>query len=208
MTTSPTTAKARRALGLAEKTVLGFVAGAASAIAVVDLVFLVLRIADLVTPGPTTLLGAQLNEPLEPAFDAPSVLAVTAGTVDVTVESLPGGAVAALVGAVVVRSLLTIGICVVVAWLCVRVFLGKPFVRSATWGIGLVAILVLLAGLGGPLLTGIAHAEAAASLGIDELAPFMVEIDPAPLGWTFALAIVAGAFEIGQRLQRDTEGLV
>ena len=37
---------------------------------------------------------------------------------------------------------------------------------------------------------------------------FEMSIDLAPLGWGLALAVVAGAFEIGQRLQRDTEGLV
>ena len=29
-----------------------------------------------------------------------------------------------------------------------------------------------------------------------------------PVGWAFALALVAGVFTIGHRLQRDTEGLV
>ena len=33
-------------------------------------------------------------------------------------------------------------------------------------------------------------------------------VDLAPLAWGFALAVVAAAFEIGQRLQRETEGLV
>src|SRR5690606_9191121 len=125
MPSTAATTKVRRALGLAEKTILGIIAGAAAAIAVIDVVFLVQRIVHLVTPGPTTLVGAHLNEPLEPPFDAPAVLEVTATTVDVTVESLPGGAVVALVAAVVATSLLTIGICAVVAWLCLRVFLGK-----------------------------------------------------------------------------------
>jgi len=204
--TTPMTGK--RAASIAEKTILGVIAGAASAIAVVDLVFLVQRIVDLVTPGPTTLLGVALNEPLDPGIASPAVTDAVARTIDLTVAELPGGAVTALVAAAIVGSLLTAGICVVVAWLCVRVFLGKPFVRSATWGIGVVAILVLLAGLGGPLLVGIAHAETALALGIDELAPFMVEVALAPLGWAFALIVVAAAFEIGQRLQRDTDGLV
>lgn len=200
--------RARRTLGLIEKTILGVIAGAAAAIGIVDLVLLVQRIVDLVTPGPTTLLGVHLAEPLTPEFASPEVSGAVTSTVDLTVTTLPSGAVVALVAAAIVTSLLTIGICAVVAWLCLRVFLGKPFVRSATWGIGVAAILVLLGGLGGPLLTGIAYAETALRLEIDELAPFLVTLDLAPLGWTFALAVIAGAFEIGQRLQRENEGLV
>jgi hypothetical protein len=200
--------RTNRALGLAEKTILGVIAGGAAAIAVIDLVLLVQRIVDLVTPGPTVLPGVMLAQPLEPSFDASEVTAAVAPTVDLTVGALPGGAIVALVAAAVLTSLLTVGICLVVAWLCLRVFLGKPFVRSATWGIGAVAILVLLSGLGGPLLTAIAYADTASAFAITELAPFMVEIDLSPLGWTFALAVVAGAFELGQRMQRDTESLV
>lgn len=200
--------RTHRALGLAEKTILGVIAGGAAAIAVIDLVLLVQRIVDLVTPGATVLPEATLAQPLEPTFGAPEVTGAVAPTVDLTVGALPGGAIVALVAAAILTSLLTIGICLVVAWLCLRVFLGKPFERSATWGIGAAAILVLLGGLGGPLLTAIAYAETASAFDITELAPFMVEIDLSPLGWTFALAVVAGAFELGQRMQRDTESLV
>jgi hypothetical protein len=203
-----TSTRARRAANLTEKFILGAIAGGAAAIAIVDLVFLVQRIVDLVTPGPTVLTGAVLDTPIDVASESPAVTAASADTVTLTVAELPGAAITALVAAAVVGTLLTVGICAVVAWLCVRVLLAKPFVRSATWGIGIVAILVLLAGLGGPLLTGIAHAEAAQALDITELAPFMVTVDLAPLGWTFALTVVAAAFEIGQRLQRDQDGLV
>lgn len=206
MSSFPT--RTRRAASLAEKTVLGVIAGAAAAIAGVDLAMLVQRLVDLLTPGPTTLVDAALNAPLEVPMESSAVTAAASDTVDVVVSELPAGAVAALAGTAIASSLLTVGICLVVAWLCLRVFLGKPFVRSATWGIGIVAILLIASALGGPLLTGIAHAEAAQALDIEELAPFMVRVDLAPLGWAFALTVVAAAFEIGQRLQRDAEGLV
>lgn len=199
---------ARRALGLAEKTILGFIAGAAAAIGFVNLVFLVLHIAELAGGAETTLFDVVLAEPLEPAFASPAVVAASAETATLTVQGLPGTARAALIGAAIAGSLVSIGICAVLAWLCVRVFVGRPFVRSATWGIGIVAILVLISGLAAPLLTGIGHAEAAAALDLDEVAAFMVKIDLASIGWCFALAVVGGAFEIGQRMQRDTEGLV
>lgn len=197
-----------RRLKLAEKAILGFIAGVAGSIAVLEVIFLAVRVTGIVGDPTTTLTNAFLNEPLEAAFASPAVVSATADAVTLVVEGAPPGTRAALVGAAILTSLLTIGICAVVAWLCLRVFVGRPFVRSATWGIAVVAILVLLAGLGAPTLSGIANAEAAVALGLDELAPFLVTLDLAPLGWCFALAVVAGAFEIGQRLQRDSEGLV
>ncbi|QAY73093.1 hypothetical protein ET445_06760 [Agromyces protaetiae] len=198
----------RRAVGLLEKAVLGFIAGAAGAIGIVSLVFLVLRIVELATGAETTLVGAFLNQPVTTAFDSPSVVSASTNTMDVTLRDAPDSVRAWLIGADMARSLSSIGICAVVAWLCLRLFVGKPFVRTVTWGIGIVAILVLLSGMAAPLFDGIAKAQAAIALDLDELAPFLVAIDPAPIGWAFALIVVAGAFEIGGRLQHDSEGLV
>lgn len=201
-------ATATRVFGLTEKVILGFIAGAAAAIGIVELVFLAQRIADLATGAVTVLNGVVLNTPLEPAFASSAVVSAAADTATLEVSGIPDSARAALIAATVAGSLLTVGICAVVAWLCLRVFIGRPFVRSATWGIGIVAILVLVAGVGGPVLTAIGHAETALALGLDEVAPFMVTVDLAPVGWCAALTVVAAAFEIGQRLQRDTEALV
>ena len=193
--------RTNRVLGLAEKVILGFIAGVASAVGVIEIVFLVQRIVDVAT-GPVTLTGVPTAEPIDAGFGDATFDAVTLTT------ALSTGGRAALIAAAVLASLLTIGICAAVIWLCVRVFVGKPFVRSATWAIGGVSILVILVALAGPALRGVAQAEAAAALDTELLPVFLVAIDPAPLGWAFALAVVAAAFEIGQRLQRDTEALV
>lgn len=198
----------KRMANLVEKTILGFVAGAAGAIGVLETVFLVRRVAELAASDPTTISGVRLAEPV-PADVGGSAAVVSAeyDTVALVVEGLSDTARGALIAATVLASLLTIGICVVLVWLCLRVFVGKPFVRSATWGIAGVAILGLLAGLAAPFLRGIASTEAVAQVGADD-ALLIAELNLAPLGWAFALIVVAGAFEIGQRLQRDTEALV
>lgn len=202
------TGRAARAAGLAEKTILGLIAGGAAAVGVVELVLLMTRIVGLVGDERVTLIGVPLAEPLTAAFASPAVVAATSGTVDLTVTGLPGAARAALVAAAVVGSLLSIGIATVLAWLCLRVFIGRPFIRSAAWGIAAVAILVMVVGVLVPLLTAVANAEAAAALDLGELPPLMVGVDLAPIAWGLALAVVAGAFELGQRLQRDSDGLV
>jgi len=42
----------------------------------------------------------------------------------------------------------------------------------------------------------------------DVLSYFWLQLDLAPVGWAFGLALVAAAFQIGARLQREAELLV
>ena len=194
--------RTNRALGLAEKTILGVIAGAAAAIGVVEIVLLVGKLARLAS-GPVVLTDVSTSGPLDAGFAGATFDAVT-----LTVPDLSAGGRAFLMGAAVLSWLVVFGICAVLVWLCVRVFLGKPFGAFATWGIGAVAILVIVSGRGTPLLSGMAAQRAALALNVEQLPVFLVEVDLAPLAWGFALAVVAAAFQLGQRLQRDTEGLV
>ena len=202
-----------RTLGLIEKTILGFIAGAAAAIGIVNAVLLIGRVIRLATDKAITLSGLPLvDADATPIRDAaPDVVAAHYETVAITVDAAPPGVRGYLIAAAILGTLVSIGICVVLAWLCLRVFVGRPFVTSATWGIGIVAILVILGGLGSSLTSSIANAEAVSFLGLDSsqgLMAFEVSLDLAPLGWGLALVVVAAAFEIGQRMQRDTTGLV
>lgn len=196
------TTRSRRAVGMLEKGILGVTAGAAAAVGIVDTVFFVMRVAGLGS-GPVELTGVPTSGPQSAGFAG-----ATFDSVTLTVAELSAGGRAFLMGAAALSWLLVIGICATLAWLSLRVFLGKPFGAVATWGIGGVAILVFFAGIGGPLLHGMAVQRAVLGLGVEQLPTFLVEVDLAPLGWALALAVVAGAFEIGQRLQRETEGLV
>ena len=197
-----TATRSRRAIGMLEKGILGTIAGAAAAIGVVELVLLVGRVVGL-TSGPVTLSNVPTSAPLDAGFAGATFEAVS-----LTVADLSAGGRAFLMGSAALSSLLAIGICAMVVWLCVRVFLGKPFGPVATWGIGGVSILVIACGLGSPLLAGMAAQRATLDLGLAQLPTFLVEVDLAPLGWGMALAVVAAAFEIGQRMQRETDGLV
>jgi hypothetical protein len=199
---------ARRVTGLAEKTVLGFIAGAAAAIGVLELVSTAIRIAGIASDARLTLPGVVLADPLRLEPTAAALVSGSSDTATLVVDGAPTAARAALIGAEALGALLAVGICTAVAWLCLRVFVGRPFVRSAAWAIGGVAILVIASALGRPLLTGIAHAEAARDLGIEQVAPFAAQVDLAPIGWGVALIVLVAAFELGRRLQRDTEGLV
>ena len=203
-----------RALGLAEKTILGVIAGGAAAIGVVELVLLVGHVAGLASNASVVMTGMPVTDARASVISdtTPLVSSAIYETVALSIEGLPAAARGYLIAAVILDTLVSIGISVVVAWLCIRVFVNRPFVRSATWGIGAVAVLVFVGGLGSSLFTGIAQAEAVSYLGLgaaEGLSPdFAASVDLAPLGWALALIVVAGAFELGQRMQRDTERLV
>ncbi|WP_167050603.1 hypothetical protein [Salinibacterium sp. ZJ77] len=197
-----TTQRAARAANLTEKVLLGFIAGAAAAIALVEAGLLIARVVDLLT-GPVVVRRVPTESPVDAGFAG-----ATFDRVDVPVSDPSAGIRGFLIASETTSSLLSIGICLVLAWLCLRVFLGRPFGSAATWGVGAVSLLVIIAGLGTPFFDGMAAQRVATDLGIAELPTFLVEVDLAPIGWGLAIAVVGSAFEIGQRLQRDTEGLV
>jgi uncharacterized protein YhhL (DUF1145 family) len=198
-----------RALSPFEKAILWLIAAVAAVLGVVNVLFLIGRIATLASAGPTELPNVPLADPAPAALGGSSaIVSATYESVTLVVADLPSIARVALIAEAVVTTLLAIGICAAVVWLCVRVFMGRPFARPAATGISVIALLVIVAGLGGPFLRGIANTEAVAHAGYDGLALLLFQVDFAPLGWAFALIVVAAAFEIGQRLQRDNDGLV
>lgn len=106
--------------------------------------------------------------------------------------------------------LLTVGVCALVALVGMKLLADRPFVRTATYGIMSASILVMATGLFGQFFGAAARTEIVQYLG-DAGSAFYVftfNFDTAPLGHGFALAVVAAAFQLGERMQRDTEGLV
>lgn len=200
-----------RAASLTEKTILGFIAGSAAAIALVDLVLLISHTIALMTADEVVVPRMALEQDAaERIAEVPGVAAAAFDSVTITAEGLSTSPRALLATADVLGSIGIIGLCVVVAWICVRLFIGRPFSAAVTWGIGTAAILVMAGGLLSQTVRANAHTEITSELGLTAvgLPSFEMTIDLAPIGWGLALAVIAGAFEIGQRMQRETEGLV
>lgn len=205
------TQRTARAANLMEKTIMGFIAGAAAAIALIDVVGIVARSVSTMTADPVPVSGMALADPsAERIADAPSVADASVDSVTLSVEGISTSPRVLLVIADALGVIGVISLCIVVAWLCVRVFIGRPFTKAATWGIATASLMVMVGGLLSQAVRANAHFEITSELGLEAvgLAGFEMSIDLAPLGWGFALAVIAGAFEIGQRMQRDTEGLV
>lgn len=207
MSTTPTRG---RTVALAEKTILGVIAGAAAAIGVIEVVMLIIRASATLAGGAATVTMPLMDAVAAPILSSETVTDATYDSVTLTLSSMPESARGMSIAADVLSSLIPIGVCAVLVWLCMRVFVGRPFVRSLTWSIGLMAIIVVAGGLGGAAGRAVANAEIAEALNLADsgLPTFLAEVSLNPFGWAIALAVVAAAFEIGQRMQRETEGLV
>ncbi|MFC7787333.1 hypothetical protein ACU045_00010 [Microbacterium sp. MAHUQ-60] len=133
---------------------------------------------------------------------------------DVAFDAITGTARWMLLLEGALPALATIGVCAVAWWLGVSLIRARPFRTTMSTTIGVAACLVVAGGLFGQLAGAIGRAMivdslASADPAIYETFPaFRLDLDLAPLGWGFALALIAMAFAAGNRLQRETEGLV
>lgn len=98
--------------------------------------------------------------------------------------------------------------------ICFQLLRGEPFTRVASRALFVTALVVLVGGIGTDLATaigtGLAVAEVLPVEGLStSLEPtFNLTVQLWPFGAALALAALAGVFRYGERLQRDTAGLV
>lgn len=218
MTTSRTPTRATSIVHRLDNWILRAITGGAMLAAGLGVVAGVARAGELLGSESVTVSGMELANASTPEFTTGSPLIVEAHyeTLRLTVEGLSGAARGWLVATDVFGGLLATGLCLIVAWLGMRVLTGRPFAKSLTWGTFAAAILVIVTGAGNQLAAAIARAEVVDFLGDDMVASggtegfyyLMMTLDPAPFAWGIGLAVLTAAFQIGERLQRDTEGLV
>lgn len=145
--------------------------------------------------------------------DADGILTAEYTQSVITVEALDAGTRWLLLAEATLPALATVIVCMSLWWLGLSLIRQRAFRRSMVPMLGTAAIALVVAGLLAPLFGAFGRAEAVEQLtasGADarEFWAFLVTVELAPVGWGIALALVATAFEVGQRLQRDTEGLV
>ena len=136
--------------------------------------------------------------------------AVSIDRITFEIDNVPGTVLAPAIieQAVLVLTTVTVIACLVaLAWSTLR---GRIFSRSNT-RLAATAAITGLVGYGvAPEIGNIAAHEAAFSAGLtDSLTPSLFTVDPFPfIMAAFAASIVITAFTVGERLQRDTEGLI
>lgn len=106
-------------------------------------------------------------------------------------------------------ALVAVALALAVAHLCWRLYKGNPFVASVTRTMWIAAAALTIGSLLSQSLLGFASWQALTELNLDA-AQFPLEMffDLVPVFAGLALLLVASAFQLGERMQRDTEGLV
>ncbi|GHD80545.1 hypothetical protein CLV85_0600 [Salinibacterium amurskyense] len=188
-------------------------------VGVVSLIFVAVRTFFILTAHTLTVAGLPIENSSSPelADGVSPISSATYDSVTLAIDAPPTVVRWIIVSETALSALLTIGLSVIVYFLGTRLLKQRPFARSATWATLAAAILVIAVGMFTPLIQAILNAELVKFLGDGVLATngtgeglviFEIILDFSPLAWGLALGMVAGAFEFGQRLQRDTDGLV
>ncbi|WP_443468696.1 hypothetical protein [Microbacterium sp. A196] len=152
------------------------------------------------------------DAPIVGLSDAAGIAAAEYTQSVVSVEALSGGARWLLFAEAALPALATVIVCAALWWLGLSLIRQRAFRRSMVPTLATGAFALVVAGMVGPFLGGIGRAavveELSAGADTSQFWTFLVSADLAPIGWGIALALVATAFEVGQRLQRETEGLI
>lgn len=158
-------------------------------------------------------LATEQQLPAE-ADQGPAVL--LSGTYDsasVVVSGLDGGSFAVAIIAKVLLSITQIAIAASVALLCWSLVKARPFRRSLSLTVTLAGAIVLIGGILSAGLTVLSSFMVADQLnapdaGLDGFWPILAGIDPTFIAIGVALLLAGLAFEYGDKLQHETEGLV
>lgn len=203
----------RKAPTLTEGVVLGMIATGAISIAIAALTSII-QTAFAVFGDEVSVRMPVTGGPVSDLEGVPGITAASYASADVSFSAVPLATRWLLLLEGALPATATIGVCLVAWWLGVSLIRSHPFRRSMSRAIGVVACVVVAGGLFGQLAGAMGRAvlvEHLASTAPDITETFwtlLVQLDLAPVGWGFALALIAGAFEMGERMQRETEGLV
>jgi hypothetical protein len=131
----------------------------------------------------------------------------TGGPITTTVTGASAGTVAIFVLATVVGLLAQLALAVFAVRLLERLRAGHPFARSAWRDVAATSAALLLLGVVSQLLAWWSRVAVITDAGGGTFSTAFV-FEPLTVTIGLALALVAVAFRFGERLQRDTEGLV
>jgi hypothetical protein len=128
----------------------------------------------------------------------------------VVVAGLPGSVTAYVLVASIATMLTEVALCLTIALLAWRMLHHRPFRRSLTRTVGVAGAILALGGLLSQGATALAGRATATLLNENDHSfwPVAGRFDPTWIVFGVVLLLVALAFEYGERLQSDSEGLV
>jgi len=133
--------------------------------------------------------------------------------VDATIPALPGAEAGQLAWAAALTQVGVLAVLTLLFLLAFRLRGDTLFTRGSVWIIGACGAALALAGTAGQVLDQLARTRLADAIGLNaDSAPgsviFEGNISLLPVVAGIALILIAGVFQFGGRLQKDTEGLV
>ncbi len=191
-------------------TLWGFFAGAI----LVGLVTVAAGVIELVNDlaGGHVPLNLTLDTPLPAAATncAGCTLTGTFNSADVVVKGLSGQVIALVLVGAIGSLLVTLALCVLVAVLAWRLLRRGFFRRAVTNTVVAAGIVLTLGGIISKGALAVAGVKAAGEIDGSGHGywPLAANFDPTLLSFGLVLLLIATAFEYGQRLQKETEGLV
>jgi hypothetical protein len=172
------------------------------------------RVVQALSTG-THFLTMSVQTPLPAEADTGAALLLRGNyeSAFVAVTNLTGGTTALLIASDILGVVTATSVALSFVYLAWRLLKAMPFVRSLTIAFSIAGSVLALGSLIGQFLAGFGRWQVALELGpggeeTDPFWPLIMTVDPAPIGFGFALLVVASAFYYGDRLSRETEGLV
>lgn len=162
---------------------------------------------DMVLPAAAALPGDVIGDP--EATGVPRILNGEFTSAAASVAGLSTGVRILFAVGAGMGSLVFVALALSVAYLCWRMYKGNPFGESVTRTFWFAAAALTIGSLLSQGMLGFSTWLALDELHLDPVQfPLEMHFDLLPIVAGFALLLVAGAFQFGERLQRDTEGLI
>jgi len=161
-----------------------------------------------VVASATVTLPQPVSTPI-PA-DATGSLQLVEGTfrmADITIAGVSGAVRSLLAASTILDVLANLSVVIGVIMLCISLMRGRPFIPAVVRALVITSFALVVCGMLSTGLLAFANMEVAYALDQPGF-PMLGNLDFTAAFVGLALALVATAFTIGQRLQRETEGLV
>ncbi|MFT2817591.1 hypothetical protein [Leifsonia sp. A12D58] len=195
-----------------ERIALSFLAAVTAVFGILVLVSAITQAISLAFDPHTQMsLSTNAQVPSGAATGTASLVQGTFSTATVTLAGISAAARAFLSGGTLVNGLMLATLAAAFTYLCVGLIRGRPFSRHATWLLATASTTLVLGGVITLGLSSIGQFMVAGELNADPsntIFPMASTVSLMPIFAGIALGAIAAAFEFGQRLQRDTEGLV
>ena len=179
---------------------------------IVAVLGVIMIVSELSTDARTVTLF--VNQPLPAAADAGSATLVDGhfDTAEVRVSGLVPITGALLTASSIIGFATQLLVAASFVYLTWRLLRREPFLTSLTWTFLVAGSVLLIGTIIGQALSGFGGWLVATELGSspdgESFWPLVMQFDPAPIGLAFVLLLVGCAFDYGQRLTRETAGLV